>query len=213
MMQFPGKARIQDPALDLRYEIEIAASPHEIWPWLKQMGYHRGGWYIDTWWDKAIQQHFWPRVVPQEARGTYKPPAWEILPEYQALAIGDIVPDGPPGSAYYEVVDLREDELLLLYATSHFKYMAPQFVYKTRFAPSGSFCWAFILQELGASKSRLISWWQVEAQPRDFVFLLKPFLMIVDGLHQREILKGIKRRVEAGAGQSPGSLPSKLNEA
>jgi hypothetical protein len=195
-MQFPGKDRIQDPLLDLCYEIEIEAKPQAIWPWIKQMGYHHGGWHIDTWWDKVIQEHFWPRLVPKDARRIYKPPANEILPEYQELRIGDIVPDGPPGSAYYEVIDLREEKLLLLYATSHFKYVAPQFVYKTRFAPKGCFCWAFILKELHFTRSKFISWWQAEIQPKKFFFFVKPFFMFVDGVHQREILRGIKRRVE-----------------
>jgi len=195
-MQFPGTNLIEDPILDLRYEIEIEAMPKDIWPWIIQMGYHRGGWYIDTWWDKAIQKHFWPRVVPKEARGSFKAPAFEILPEYQSIGIGDIIPDGPPGSAYYEVTDLHTEELLLLYSTSHFKLAAPQFVYKTRFAPKGGFCWAFILDELLDGRTKLISWWQAEIQPRKFFFIIKPFFKFVDGVHQREILKGIKRRVE-----------------
>ena len=200
-MQFPGKDRIQDPIMDLYYEIEIEARVQETWPWLKQMGYHRGGWYIDTWWDKAIQDHFWPRVVPKEARGTYKPPAFEILPQFQTLKKGELVPDGPAGSAFYEVVDIQENKLLVLYATSHFKYMAPQFVYKTRFAPHGSFCWAFILEEQNHGRCKLISWWQAEVQPRLIFFFFKPFFVFIDGVHQREILKGIKKRAENYPGQ------------
>ncbi len=115
--------------LDLRYEIEINGRPGDIFPWIKQVGYHRGGWYIDTWWDEFEQKYFWPNIVPEEARGTYKPAAKEILPEFQTLAVGDIVPDSPPGSAYYEVVDLKENHLLQLYATTHFNYVAPRFVY------------------------------------------------------------------------------------
>jgi hypothetical protein len=195
-MQFPGEYRIHDPVLDLCYEIEIGAKPREIWPWIVQMGYHRGGWYIDTWWDRAIQEHFWPRVVPKNARGSFKPPTSEILPEYQSLRIGDSIPDGPPGSAFYEVIDLHADHILLLYSTSHFKYAAPRFVYKTRFAPRGGFCWAFILNELLDGRTKLISWWQAEIYPRKFLFMIKPFFRLLDGVHQREILKGIKRRVE-----------------
>jgi hypothetical protein len=50
--EFPGKDKIKNPLVDLRYEIRISGKPNEIWPWIKQLGYHRGGWYIDTWWDK-----------------------------------------------------------------------------------------------------------------------------------------------------------------
>ena len=195
-MEFPNKDLIKELMLDLRYEIDIDAKPADIWPWLKQVGYHRGGWYIDTWWDEFEQKYFWPNIVPKEARGTFKPAANEILPEYQDLTVGYIVPDGPPGSAYYEVVELEQDRLLLFYATTHFKYVAPQFVYKTRYAPRGAFCWAFILDEFDRDKTRLNSWWRAEGYPKVGFNLLKPIYTIIDGAHQRAILRGIKMRVE-----------------
>ena len=198
MMDFPGKDLIKDPMLDLYYEIEIEAKPEAIWPWIQQVGYHRGGWYIDTWWDKFEQERFWPRVVPEEARGTYKPAANQILPEYQNISKGDIIPDGPPGTAYYEVVDIEANHLLLLYATSHFNYMAPQFLYKTKLAPKGAFCWAFIIDGIEENLSRLISWWRAEASQKAGFMLLKTLLVVVDGAHQREILKGVEKRVELG---------------
>ncbi len=196
MMEFPDNELIKRPMVDLRYEVEIQASPADIFPWIKQVGYHRGGWYIDTWWDEFEQKYFWPALVPKDARGTYQPSANQILPQYQELSVGDIVPDGPPGSAYYEVVGLEENHLLLLYATTHFNYVAPQFVYRTRYAPKGAFCWAFMLDEIDKNVTRLVSWWRAEGYPRSGFYLLKPFLIIVDSAHQRQILKGIKNRVE-----------------
>lgn len=193
---FPGAKLVADPVIDLRHEIDVQAPPDRIWPWVVQLGYHRAGWYIDTWWDRVLQQQFWPRVVPKEARGTYRAPAETILPEYQSLSIGDIIPDGPPGSAFYEVVEIETNRLLLLYTTSHFKYMAPRFVYRTRLAPSGAFCWAFLLSELGPGRSRIVSWWQADVRPRSIARLLKPALILVDGAHQRQILRGIKRRAQ-----------------
>ena len=75
--------------------------------------------------------------------------------------------------------------------------MAPQFVYKTRYAPRGAFCWAFILDDIGDDKTRLISWWRAEGYPKVGFNLLKPIFTIIDGAHQRAILRGIKKRVEA----------------
>ena len=196
MMDFPGKNLIKDTMLELYYDIEIQAEPGEIWPWIQQVGYHRGGWYIDTWWDEFEQKYFWPNIVPKEARGIYKPASNVILPEYQNLEKGDIVPDGPPGSAYYEVMEVEPNRLLLLYATSHFKYVAPRFVYKTKYAPSGAFCWAFIIQSIENKQSRLISWWQAEGYPKLGFLIYKPFMSLMDKAHQKEILKGIKKRVE-----------------
>lgn len=203
-MDFPGNSFITNPMVDLRYEIDIRAGPPEIWPWIQQVGYHRGGWYIDTWWDKFAQEQFWPRVVPKDARGQYTPPADTILPEYQDIQVGDVIPDGPPGTAYYEVVGLERNHLLLLYATTHFNYVAPQFIYRTRFAPRGAFCWAFMIEEVDETSSSLASWWQAEACPKAMFALLKHFLILIDGAHQRQILRGIKRRAE-GAKKSPRS--------
>jgi hypothetical protein len=197
LMEFPNQGLIKNPMLELRYEIEVHARPGDIFPWIKQLGYHRGGWYIDTWWDKFEQQHFWSNVVPEEARGTYQPAANQILPEYQDLKAGDIVPDGPPGSAFYEVVEIEENRLLLLYATTHFNYIAPQFVYRTRYAPKGAFCWAFILNEMEDNHTRLTSWWRSTGSPNTVFYLIKPFITLVDRAHQKEILKGIKKRVES----------------
>jgi hypothetical protein len=196
LKEFPGEGLIQETMLDLYYEIDIEAPPEAVWPWVQQVGYHRGGWYIDKWWDKFEQSYFWPLVVPKEARGTYKPPADAILEEYQNIRVGDTIPDGPPGSAYYEVKAVERNHLLLLYATTHLKYIAPRFVYKTRFAPRGAFCWAFILEEFDGNRTKLTSWWRAEGYPRTMFRLYKPFIALIDRAHQKEILKGIKRRVE-----------------
>jgi len=124
------------------------------------------------------------------------PPANAILPEYQGIAVGDVIPDGPPGSAYYEVVQIEENRLLLLHSMTHFKYAAPQFVYKTRLAPKGAFCWAFILSDASANTTLLTSWIRVVAYPKAVFVVLRPLFSLIDGVHQRAILRGIKSRVK-----------------
>ncbi len=192
----PNISTIKQPLIDLEYEIEIRANPEDIWPWIKQVGYHRGGWYIDTWWDKFSQKYFWPYIVPKEARGTYKAPADQILTEYQNIKIGDIIPDGPPDSAYYEVVGIEENHFLELSARTHFNYLAPRFIYKTRLAPRGQFCWIFILEKIEKDRTQLTSKWQAEGFPKLGFLILRPILKLIDSAHQRQILFGIKRRVE-----------------
>jgi hypothetical protein len=193
---FPGDDIVTNPMIQLTYSIEIDADPAAIWPWLVQVGYHRGGWYIDRWSDRIEQQYFWPILVPPEARGTWQPPADEILTEFQNLKIGDTIPDGPPGSAYYEVVALEYQQLMVLLATTHFKYLAPQFVRGTRFEPNGAWSWAFILEPVSGSKAKLTSRWRGTGEPRLYINLIKPFIWLIDQHQQREILKGIKRRAE-----------------
>lgn len=193
---YDGDEIISDPLIQLMYQIDIEAQPSEIWPWLVQVGYHRGGWYIDKWTDRLEQQYFWPLLVPREARGTWKPPADEILPEYQNLQVGDRIPDGPPGSAHYDVALLESQRFMVLHATTHIKYMAPKFFQGTRFEPSGEWSWAFILKPISESRTRLISRWRGKGEPRLYMNMIKPFLILIDRHQQKEILKGIKRRVE-----------------
>jgi hypothetical protein len=67
----PGDDRIPDAASTTR-AITIAAPAEQVWPWLVQLGYGRGGWYSYDWIDNDGQ-----------------PSADRILPELQQLQVGD----------------------------------------------------------------------------------------------------------------------------
>jgi hypothetical protein len=55
--------------------ITIDAPPHQVWPWLVQIGSGRAGWYTYDRIDNAGM-----------------PSATEILPQLQQLAVGDLIP-------------------------------------------------------------------------------------------------------------------------
>jgi proline iminopeptidase len=82
-------------AVDTR-TLEIAAPPKDVWPWLVQMGYGRGGWYS---WDQL---------------DTNMPSVDRIVPELQQLAVGDVMPTHPGGG--FEVKVLEPEQALVLYA-------------------------------------------------------------------------------------------------
>ena len=190
--QFSKHEIFGNPLINLTYTITINSEPSKVWPWIVQVGYHRAGWYIDKWWDRIEQDFFWPLLVPAKDRGTWQPPAQCILSEYQGLKQGDIIPDGPPGSAYYEVVTLEPEKLLFLRATTHFKYAAPKLV-KLR----GEFRWAFELEKISTAKTQLTSRWVGWSEPRLYASIfVKPGVWLIDHMQQPEILKGIKRRAE-----------------
>ena len=67
----PGDDLIPDAASTTR-AITVAAPPEQVWPWLVQLGYGRGGWYSYDWIDNDGQ-----------------PSADRILPELQQLQVGD----------------------------------------------------------------------------------------------------------------------------
>lgn len=82
--RLPGDELTRDPMAVTTHAITICAAPSRIWPWLVQMGWHRGGWYTAGWVDRLL--------FPANA-----PSADHIVPELQRLVVGDLIPDGPPG--------------------------------------------------------------------------------------------------------------------
>jgi len=61
--------------------VDVNAPPEDIWPWLVQIGYQRGGLYSYDWLDRLFG--FLDR-----------PSAKQILPEFQHLVVGDKIPLG-----------------------------------------------------------------------------------------------------------------------
>ena len=82
----PGDEIIPHPMLEWTRATTVHARPDRIWPWLVQMGYGRGGWYTN----ERLDQIIW---------GVSARNADRILPEYQGLEVGDIIPDGPDYAA------------------------------------------------------------------------------------------------------------------
>lgn len=77
--EFPGDDILEgaDTVYDSRRT--IGAAPEDVWPWLVQWGKGRGGWYVPSKFE---------RVLPEKFRS-----APTINPEWQALKVGDVVPD------------------------------------------------------------------------------------------------------------------------
>lgn len=69
------------PGADTVYDQRktINASPDDVWPWVVQWGKGRGGWYVPAKFEKALPEKY--RSAPT------------INPEWQALKVGDKVPD------------------------------------------------------------------------------------------------------------------------
>jgi hypothetical protein len=75
----PGDGLVPDAPMVETRGITIEAPPDQVWPWLVQMGFGRAGWYS---YDKL------------DNRGAS---ADRIVPEFQSLAVGDIMPAWPGG--------------------------------------------------------------------------------------------------------------------
>lgn len=74
----PGDELIDEPQLNATRSITIAAPPEQVFPWIRQMGFGRAGWYSYD-------------LVDNLGRRS----ATRIHPEWQNVFSGDQVPGGP----------------------------------------------------------------------------------------------------------------------
>jgi hypothetical protein len=77
----PGDAEVPRATYDTTLAVTVDATASEIWPWLVQMGYRRGGLYSYDWLDRLFG------FLDASS-------AERILPECQRLRVGDVIPVG-----------------------------------------------------------------------------------------------------------------------
>jgi hypothetical protein len=200
----PGDELIPVPSAIETRSITIDAPPAAVWPWLVQMGFDRGGWYS---YDQL------------DMRGTS---AAKILPEYQAIAVGDVMPTSPTTGFIVREVEpgralvLFSDTALVqgqvaataeaikdsnrpvpagLTASGAFLGRAPQ-----EFAAS----WAFVLEPLDGGRTRLIERFRVRFEGTAPAFrLIAPIMGFGVFVMVRRQLLGIRERAELTAVAPP----------
>ncbi len=161
------------------HAVTIDASPAQVWPWLVQMGWHRGGWYTSRWVDVLL--------FPAN-----QPSAESILLEWQGLAVGDAVPDGPPESACSFVVrELEPRHHLVLHSTSH---LPPEL--RDRFDAWLTWSWVFVLSELPDGRTRFHFRSRGRLGPPWLSVAYTLVLVPADFVMGRQMLRGIRRRAE-----------------
>lgn len=94
-----GDARVPNPNYAATLAVTIGAVPVDVWPWLVQLGYHRGGLYSYDWLDRLFGY-------------LDRPSAEHILPEFQRLTVGDAIPVGR--GAAFPVTDLKPNQRLVM---------------------------------------------------------------------------------------------------
>lgn len=179
----PGDELVPAPMMQGTRAITIEAPPEDIWPWLLQIGYRRAGFYSY----EPIERMMGLTGIQNSQK---------IVPEFQHLALGDIVPFGPgagPGKEVGLSVEALTEKQNLCLATRD---------------ENGAVTWAFGLYPLDAKRTRLVSrnlaympqWslpdilshpsrWRTELPMKLFINL-GGFIMV------RRMLVGIKARAE-----------------
>ena len=158
----PGDEFVNDPYVTTTRAVSIKARPGSIWPWLVQMGDRRGGLYSYDVLDRAF--------------GILSgPSADRILPEFQRLAAGDVIPLGKGPDWPVQVLDPERAMVLE--------------------PVSGRVSWCFALSPDG-DVTRLVSRVRVRIYTRAVLWILAPLVDACWFIMERKMLKGIRRRAE-----------------
>jgi hypothetical protein len=176
----PGDETVAAPTSVTDHAVTIDAPPSCVWPWLLQMGWHRGGWYTARWVDRLLFPANWAS-------------ADEIVDELQAIEVGSFIPDGAPETGCGLVVErLDAERAMVLHSTSHLPRS-----WRDRGIADIDWSWAFVLTPLDHGsrtrfhfRSRWVAtpWWMTAAAryglvPADFVMA-------------RDMLRGVRERAE-----------------
>jgi hypothetical protein len=181
---FPGAELVPGGERGATMGVTIEAAPDQVWPWLVQMGWDRGGFYS---WD----------LLDNAGRSS----ATEVHPEWQDLAVGDRLKC--LGLPSYEVATLEPNRFLGLYWLADLRghVLDPS---QPRPAAYMEGFWAFQLTELPGGRTRLVIDGYQAARPRWFERLMYDWVFpAVVWMMQARMLTVLKRNVERAISASP----------
>lgn len=174
----PGDELIPSPSLVTNHAATLPAPPDEVWPWLTQVGWHRGGWYTPRWVDRLL----FPDNLPS---ATTLDPAL-----VRDLRPGDTVPDGPPGTAHFVVERADAPGLLVLHSRTH---LPPGWA--ERYGASLDWVWTFALDPLGQGRTRILIRNRGRVRPGWLDLAYRAVIVPADHVMTRGMFEGLAERV------------------
>jgi len=176
-----GDQLVDNPMYVTTRAVTVAAPAAAVWPWLVQIGQNRGGFYS---YDRL-----------ENLAGLNIHSADEIHPDWQDLRAGeDFVTLDPDGVMKMTIVTLDPGRALVLRSGAPGEPpQAPGDFFKGEI----EWTWAFVLQPLGATGTRLLvrsraAWADTPSARAARGFLLGPAHLIME----RAMLRGIRARAE-----------------
>ena len=179
----PGDELIPHPKGQYTHAIPFVAPAPSIWPWLMQIGQSRGGFYSYDWLENLL--------------GLDIHSVNQIVPQFQNLAIGDLVRMHPIGGS--EVAILEPERDLVLYTDPDTQSGRPSKITGVPGADPLDFVstWSFYLRPLDSRSTRLISRSRGDWNSnRESAIAYGIFLPFVTFIMSQKMLRGIKARVE-----------------
>jgi hypothetical protein len=193
---YPGDELVPEPDAGATMATTLAALPERVWPWLAQMGSHRGGWYSWDWLDNNGEPSA-ARIVPQwqsveEGQHLYRVAA----PRLQLAGKGE-----PAGPNWWTVAIVDPNRTLVLQTS----YALPS---GQGFDPgSGPMppayvegIWGFHLRPTPGGRTRLVTRTRSRSRPRAFTRLLS--VLVGEPVHyamQTRQFHNLRTRISADA--------------
>lgn len=160
------------------HAVTIEATADEVWPWLVQLGYRRGGWYSHDRLERLIG-------AGDFAEGGS---ARRIVPELQSLAIGDTVALSARGGPHVAILDrgralVLQGRMNLITGASAHPADRSILVWS----------WAFVLVPGAGTSCRLISRTRARFQPTSLA-LTSIVLDPIESAMEQKMLRTIANR-------------------
>jgi hypothetical protein len=178
--KLPGDDVVRHPQLRTDHAVTVDAPPDAVWPWLTQMGWHRGGYYTPRWVDSLL----FPANRPSLDR---------LDPRFvRDLVVGDTVPDGAPGTAWFDVQEVEAPYHLVLHSTTH---LPPG--WHERYGARIDWTWTFRLTERSPGRTRLHLRVRARTAPWWLTLGYRATVVPADLVMATGMLRGVKQRAEA----------------
>lgn len=162
----PGDDEVKQPMSVSTNAVTIRARATDIWPWLVQMGCRRGGMYSYDRIDRVLGILDAPSVN-------------RIIPEFQHLEVGDVIPMGKPPSWPVKAIEPNKSILIVIRE------------------PGVEVTWCFLLDEIDDKQTRLILRVRTRLAMIPMLLLSLPIMYFGQFLMIRKMLLGIRQRAES----------------
>jgi hypothetical protein len=181
MQAISGDALVPHPKSQITMAVTVQAPAAEVWPWFVQLGCQRGGWYSYDLLDNG--------GIPSADR---------IIPEYQQLAVGDVVKAMPKGDFGFPVAILEPNRQLTLAGTLNTETGEEADPNDPELGAYFSGNQTFLLNETGEKGTRLIFRMRIDWNPSllgnvAYKGVVEPLSFVMG----RRTLLNVKQRAEA----------------
>lgn len=194
VMELPGDELTAAPVEQSTRAVTVDATPHDVWPWVVQLGADRGGFYSYDWLENLF--------------GLEIHSATAIVPDWQRLEVGDMVYSDNKRTSGWIVVKVVPDEALVMKQAD----MKAGRAMNRNEGLGFEFQWTFALRPLPAGGTRLLVRERV-AYGRWFTRRLMAPVGLVSFVMTRRMLLGITQRAESTTRRRRDDVDVQITEA